>query len=80
MKEYIQAKPMTRGEYNQLRGWIVPQDENPKDEGYLMVYRDSFDCIVEGFDGYVFWFSKEEFEKSYQTENFTFYDDKKLKE
>ena len=40
MKDYIgtkmiQAKPMTRGDYNKYRGWQIPADENPEDEGYL---------------------------------------------
>ena len=38
----IQAKPMTRGEYNQYRGWPIPADENPADEGYLVKYSDSY--------------------------------------
>lgn len=28
--------PMTRGEYNELRGWDIPSNENPEDKGYLM--------------------------------------------
>ena len=27
----IKAKPMSRKEYNDLRGWVVPVDENPDD-------------------------------------------------
>lgn len=33
----IQATPMTRGEYNTYRGWTIPADEDPADDGYLMV-------------------------------------------
>ena len=60
MKKYIgtklvQAKPMTRGEYNNYRGWQIPKNENPKDEGYLVEYSDS----------YVSWSPKEIFEKAY---------------
>ena len=60
MKKYIgtklvQAKPMTRGEYNNYRGWQIPKNENPKDEGYLVEYSDS----------YVSWSPKEIFEKTY---------------
>ena len=45
MKQYIgtkiiQAKPMNRGEYNKYRGWEIPADENPEDEGYLVKYKD----------------------------------------
>ena len=62
MKKYIgtklvQAKPMTRGGYNNYRGWQIPKNENPKDEGYLVEYSDS----------YVSWSPKEIFEKAYIT-------------
>lgn len=33
--EILNAKPMTRGDYNALRGWTLPVDENGADEGYL---------------------------------------------
>lgn len=34
----VHAEPMTRGNYNTLRGWSIPEDENPEDPGYLVVY------------------------------------------
>ena len=48
MKQYIGtklvlAKPMTRGEYNQYRGWTIPADENAADEGYLVQYPDNYE-------------------------------------
>lgn len=60
MQKYIGVKqvksnPMTRGEYNDYRGWTVPEGENPNDEGYVVKYED----------GYVSWSPKETFEKSY---------------
>lgn len=60
MKKYIgvkqvEAKPMTRGEYNDYQGWTVPADENPADEGYLVKYED----------GYVSWSPIEVFNKAY---------------
>ena len=41
MKNYIgtkriEAEPMTRGDYNKYRGWTIPADENPEDEGYIV--------------------------------------------
>lgn len=51
----VEAKPMTRGDYNDYRGWTVPKDENPNDEGYMVKYADD----------YVSWSPKETFEKSY---------------
>lgn len=60
MKHYIgvkeiDAKPMNRGNYNEYRGWTIPEDENPADEGYLVKYPD----------GYESWSPKEVFEKAY---------------
>lgn len=52
--EKFEAKPMTRGEYNIYRGWQIPADENPADEGYLVKY-----C-----DGYETWIVKEIFEEA----------------
>ena len=31
----VSAKPMTRGDYNKFRGWELPANENPDDEGFL---------------------------------------------
>lgn len=68
MKQYIgvkmiHARPMTRGEYNEYRGWSIPADENPKDEGYLVCYPD----------GYESWSPKAVFEEAYrQTDNMNF--------
>ena len=50
----IKAKPMTRGEYNKFRGWDIPKNENPNDEGYLIQYPD----------GYISWCPKKQFEES----------------
>lgn len=60
MKVYIgikqvDAEPMTRGDYNKYRGWAIPADENPEDEGYLVKYPD----------GYVSWSPKAVFEEAY---------------
>lgn len=39
----IEAKPMTRGDYNKYRGWTIPADENPADNGYLVRYADGYE-------------------------------------
>ena len=61
MKQYIgtkviEARPMNRGEYNEYRGWTIPANENPADEGYLVKYPD----------GYESWSPKEVFEDAYR--------------
>lgn len=48
MKKYIgckliEAEPMNRGDYNKYRGWTIPADENPADEGYLIKYSDGYE-------------------------------------
>ena len=62
MKQYIgtkiiKAKPMSRGEYNIYRGWTIPVDEDPADEGYLVKYSDD----------YVSWSPKDVFEEAYRS-------------
>lgn len=51
----IEAKPMTRGEYNIYRGWAIPADENQEDAGYLVRYSDT----------YVSWSPKDVFDNAY---------------
>ena len=53
----IQARPMTRGAYNVYRGWTIPANENPEDEGYLVSYYP---------DGYESWSPKKVFEEAYR--------------
>lgn len=52
----LKARPMTRGEYNEYRGWELPEDENGADEGYLVQYEP---------DGYQSWSPKVQFENAY---------------
>ncbi len=68
MKDYIgvkvvAAEPMSRGEYNAYRGWKIPSDENPEDEGYHIRYPD----------GYESWCPKKQFYEAYRRcDNMTF--------
>jgi hypothetical protein len=55
----VYALPMSRGIYNDVRGWDVPFDENTEDEGYLVVYN----CGTE--DEYVSWSPKHVFDDGY---------------
>lgn len=61
----VNATPMTREAYNNFRGWQVPSDENPIDEGYLVEYTDGGQSNTNSYDGYVSWSPKDVFEKSY---------------
>lgn len=60
----VTAKPMTRGEYNCLRGWDVPADENGADDGYLTVDINS-EPNLEGWGGYVSWTPKAMFDSQF---------------
>ena len=53
--EIVKAEPMTLRDYNDYRGWTIPEDEDPEREGYL----------VEQPNGYVSWSPKEIFEEYY---------------
>ena len=62
----INATPMNRQEYNDFRGWEVPADENPADEGYLVEYIDGGKANHPGFEGYISWSPADVFERSYR--------------
>ncbi len=78
MKQYIgvkliNAKPMTRGDYNAFRGWTVPADENPADDGYLVEYLDGGKGNTDLYQGYVSWSPSEVFNNAYgPTDGMTF--------
>lgn len=51
----LAAKPMTLGDYNELRGWTIPENEDPARAGYYVMY----------FDDYVSWSPADVFEAAY---------------
>lgn len=61
----LTAWPMTRGEYNKYRGWNVPDDEDPADEGYLVEYDKGGAANHPGHMGYISWSPRAVFEESY---------------
>lgn len=62
----VHAVPMNRLDYNILRGWKLPDNEDGSDEGYLVQYANNQDSNVEGFSGYVSWSPKHIFEEAYE--------------
>jgi hypothetical protein len=62
----IKAKPMTRQEYNDYRGWELPADENGADEGYLVEYLDGGQTNHPGHDGYISWSPEGVFGRAYR--------------
>ena len=64
----VSARPMNRQEYNDLRDWILPVNENGKDEGYLVEYLDGGQPNHHLFAGYISWSPKAVFEAGYTEE------------
>ena len=62
----VHARPMNRCEYNAYRGWEVPADENPADDGYLVEYLDGGKSNHPNHAGYISWSPKDVFERSYK--------------
>lgn len=62
----INSKPMTRGGYNDLRGWTTPEGENNADEGYLVEYLDGGKANHPAFENYISWSPKDVFERAYR--------------
>lgn len=62
----INAKPMTRGEYNVFRGWELPANEDGSDEGYLVEYTDGGKANTAAYAGYVSWSPADVFEREYR--------------
>lgn len=61
----VSARPMTRAEYNQYRGWQLPADEDGSDAGYLVEYRDGGKPNHPDHQGYISWSPAEQFERAY---------------
>ena len=55
----VHASQMTRGDYNNYRGWEIPKDGNPDDDGYLVVYGKDTP------DHYESWSPKKQFDEGY---------------
>ena len=67
----VNGFPMNKETYCKLRGWDVPADEDPLEEGYLVEYPDSksnqpqFRSYPQ-FRGYISWSPKAAFEAAYR--------------
>ena len=64
----IIGEPMNRQEYNDYRGWKVPADEDPTDEGFLVEYEETDPPTPNMSDrkGYCAWSPKDVFEEAYR--------------
>ena len=71
MKQYqirntVTAVPMTCGDYNQLRGWALPADEDRNEAGFLVINPSVSGRNLAGYDGYVSWLPQEAFAELYR--------------
>lgn len=71
MKTYIgtkilRAEPMTRQQYNDFRGWRLPDDEDGADAGYLVEYLDGGKPNTKTHAGYVSWSPAAQFDAAYR--------------
>lgn len=62
----LDARPMSRGEYNAYRGWQMPEGENATDAGYLVEYRDGGKANDSRHVGYISWSPADVFERTYK--------------
>lgn len=62
----INAKPMTRAEYNAYRGWQLPENEDGADKGFLVEYLDGGKANTPDHAGYVSWSPEDVFQKAYR--------------
>ena len=62
----VNAALMNRLDYNILRGWEVPADEDPTDRGYLVECLDGGAPNHPNYPGYISWSPKTQFEAAYQ--------------
>ena len=60
---HVRALPMTRLEYNQLRGWEVPANENGNDAGYRIEDING-ESNHPQFSGYLSWMPVAEFNRT----------------
>lgn len=71
MSHYIGTKqvkltPMTRAEYSTYRNWLLPEDEDGSDEGYLVEYLDGGKPNILGHVGYISWSPKQQADAAYK--------------
>ncbi|MBN3848160.1 DUF2829 domain-containing protein [Paraburkholderia sp. Ac-20342] len=62
----VNLQPMTRQEYNDFRGWVLPLNEIGSDEGYLVEYLDGGKPNTTEYAGYVSWSPKAQADAAYR--------------
>jgi hypothetical protein len=60
----VKGQPMNRLDYNLYRGWVLPEDENGADAGYLVEYLDGGKPNHSAHAGYISWSPAEQFQNA----------------
>lgn len=63
----ITAIAMNRAEYNEYRGWDLPENENGGDDGFLVEYADGGPANDPRHEGYISWSPAETFHGHYRS-------------
>lgn len=66
---------MTRGEYNEYRGWTIPENEDPNKKGYLVEYTDGGKPCDERHKGYISWSPADVFKDAYRANGYLSFGD-----
>lgn len=61
----IKATPMDLGAYNTLREWVIPENEDPATDGYLVEYLDGGEPNHPDFENYISWSPKGVFDRNH---------------
>lgn len=62
----LRAWPMNKAAYCGYRGWSLPTDEDPLEEGRLVEYLDGGKANHERHEGYISWSPADVFDKAYR--------------
>jgi hypothetical protein len=62
----VLARRMTLGEYNEYRGWDMPEGEDAETQGVLVEYTDEGKANHPLHEGYISWSPLDVFSKSYR--------------
>lgn len=62
----VLAHPMIKEEYCDYRGWKVPEDEDPSEQGYFLEYMDGGKPNHPDHIGYISWSPTDVFEQAYE--------------
>jgi hypothetical protein len=67
--KFVDARQMTLGDYNNYRGWQLPEGEDPAAPGYLVEYKDGGRPNDPRHRGYISWSPKDVFQAAYRSAN-----------